>query len=262
MKIGNQTANLCLSLRLDGRFKDFQSVVELGTPDIRPDPDVADRILSRLAENPDMAARDSQPRSDPHSPESVYAALGFNEYRRVDINEARSITRQFDLVANLGATGHCLDQRSVFKNIHDLCRVGGIMIHGLQFQGFPNDSSVNYQPYFFRDLTAANEYELIGLYVGFDAARGDLSSYSDELMKFLAIPAGGGMALFAVLRRTSDRPFATPYDYHFRGNSKLGDEFDYQKAAQAPPHSPAALPTSELVRLLVKKVKRRVGNIF
>ena len=69
--------------------------------------------------------------------------LGFREYLAIDINtELRSIamdlnfilkdkynyTEQFDLVTNNGTGEHIFDQRTVFENMHNLCRVGGVML--------------------------------------------------------------------------------------------------------------------------------------
>jgi len=38
-------------------------------------------------------------------------------------------TNRFDIVTNYGTIEHVNNQHQVFKNMHDMCKVGGIMIH-------------------------------------------------------------------------------------------------------------------------------------
>ena len=72
--------------------------------------------------------------------------IGFSDYLAIDINtELRSIamdlnfilkdkynyTTQFDYVTNNGTGEHIFDQRTVFENMHNLCKVGGTMINVL-----------------------------------------------------------------------------------------------------------------------------------
>ena len=100
--------------------------------------------------------------------------LGFSEYLAIDINtELRSIamdlnfilkdkynyTEQFDLVTNNGTGEHIFDQRTVFENMHNLCRVGGVMLCVLPFAPWINHGFYNYHPALFRDIAAANGYE-------------------------------------------------------------------------------------------------------
>ena len=100
--------------------------------------------------------------------------LGFPEYLAIDINtELRSIamdlnfilrdkydyTQQFDLVTNNGTGEHIFDQRTVFENMHNLCKVGGVMLCVLPFAPWINHGFYNYHPALFRDIAAANGYE-------------------------------------------------------------------------------------------------------
>ena len=100
--------------------------------------------------------------------------LGFSDYLAIDINtELRSIamdlnfilrnkydyTEQFDLVTNNGTGEHIFDQRTVFENMHNLCKVGGIMLCVLPFAPWINHGFYNYHPALFRDIAAANGYE-------------------------------------------------------------------------------------------------------
>ena len=103
-----------------------------------------------------------------------YCDLGFREYSAIDVNtELKSIpmdlnfvlsekynfNKAYDLVTNNGTGEHIFDQKVVFENIHNLCKVGGVMIHVLPFSPWINHGFYNFNPNLFRDLVAANEYE-------------------------------------------------------------------------------------------------------
>lgn len=100
--------------------------------------------------------------------------LGFSNYLAIDINtELRSIAmdlnfilkdkydyrNQFDLVTNNGTGEHIFDQRVVFENMHNLCKVNGVMLCVLPFAPWINHGFYNYNPNLFRDIVAANKYE-------------------------------------------------------------------------------------------------------
>ena len=108
----------------------------------------------------------------------------------LDLNEPALVGIEcFEIVINTGTTEHIFDQRTVFESIHDACTVGGLMVHAVPSQGWPNHGLYNYQPCFFEDLARANEYEK--LYVQYWWQRDD-------------------MLLYVVLRKTRHAPFRVP----------------------------------------------------
>jgi hypothetical protein len=104
---------------------------------------------------------------------SFWTDLGF-EYASIDIDgspgsipldlNVDSIPRKhrgrFDLVTNFGTTEHVCNQLNAFKVIHDLTKLGGLMMHNLPAQGMMNHGLVNYNPKFFWMLARSNGYTL------------------------------------------------------------------------------------------------------
>ena len=103
-----------------------------------------------------------------------FKAMGFGDYLAIDINtELRSIamdlnfilkdkydyTTQFDYVTNNGTGEHIFDQRTVFENMHNLCKVNGTMINVLPFAPWFNHCFYSFHPQLFRDIAAANGYK-------------------------------------------------------------------------------------------------------
>ena len=99
--------------------------------------------------------------------------LGFSDYLAIDVNtELRAVamdlnfilkdkydyTTEFDYVTNNGTGEHIFDQRTVFENMHNLCKPGGVMINVLPFAPWFNHCFYSYHPGLFRDIVAANGY--------------------------------------------------------------------------------------------------------
>lgn len=103
-----------------------------------------------------------------------FTDLGFSNYLAIDVNtELRAVamdlnfilkdkynyTTEFDYVTNNGTGEHIFDQRTVFENMHNLCKPGGIMINVLPFAPWFNHCFYSFHPGLFRDIAAANGYE-------------------------------------------------------------------------------------------------------
>ncbi len=223
MGIGRQVLNLTLSLFKDQQFKDFKSVVELGSQDIHGVSgfEVATVMNQALGVLPPQDA-------DSIDAEWFYKKLGFEKYKCIDmdgrhnalafnLNEDISLKygfkEKFDLVTDHGTTEHCFDQFNVFRNAHNLCAKGGIMIHGLPFQGHINHGLFQYQPALFDALAAANNYQIIGIYLNINSGTGDISTYSNELMKYIKMEFGTtNCMLLVVMKKIDDQEFKIPYD--------------------------------------------------
>jgi SAM-dependent methyltransferase len=161
----------------------FNNIMQLATAKIskhlNPNPTVVEWGNQRFRYSKDWIDKCSQTaeKTIRHPVEYVweyFEDLGFSNYLAIDINtELRSIamdlnfilkdkynyTEQFDLVTNNGTGEHIFDQRTVFENMHNLCKVGGIMLCVLPFAPWINHGFYNYHPALFRDIAAANGYE-------------------------------------------------------------------------------------------------------
>lgn len=77
----------------------------------------------------------------------------------------------FDLVTNCGTGEHVMNQMNFFAVMHDAVRVGGAMFHQMPASGYVDHGYFCYQAQFFRDLAAANNYNLADLWYVY---RGDM----------------------------------------------------------------------------------------
>jgi hypothetical protein len=162
-------------------------VLEFGNQTFRPRPGDLEAVRRTLKNRgqmfDDALLRQIEGRSGSDldaSTADYYRALGFAEYRAVDVNErygslimdlnqdvasAYGFSDAFDLVTNNGTGEHIFNQHAVFLNSHNLCRPGGAMLHCLPFFNWLNHGFYNFNPLLFVDLAAANGYELLRLSV-------------------------------------------------------------------------------------------------
>jgi hypothetical protein len=125
--------------------------------------------------------------------------------------------RRYDLVTNCGTTEHILNQLNAFKLIHDACKVGGLMYHGLPLAGDYTHGLVAYRPRFFRLLAGNNGYEVVAFWGWADNEilpyEEDLAGWVPPLPITFNVPHIVNSAwLHILLRKTSAARFRPPLD--------------------------------------------------
>ncbi len=199
------------------------AIVETGAQDVCVVPEVLEKILE---------TRSFSAHANAVQAAELYAHLGFDHYRCIDANggngalvfdlnkdlrEQYEFGETFDLVTNLGTAEHCFDQHAVFKNLHDLCKPGGIMIHALPAQGNVNHGFYGYNPRFFADLAAANGYEIVDLSFTVD--------YKPVLIQYTKAAFqkwdSHDLLFYAVFRKMNESPFRVPFDGMFASANRI-----------------------------------------
>lgn len=124
----------------------------------------------------------------------------------LDINTCTQadVGYRYNVVANYGTTEHCFDQANCFRLVHDLCLVGGLMIHDVPAGGGIEILRREELAFYFcsvglfRDLAEANGYEQVRL----------------EIYGRASEP--NGYSISAVLRKLVDQPFVVPIQRQYR----------------------------------------------
>ena len=231
MGYGIHGLRITFELHKQGLFNGLKTVIELGSQDIMEQEYAADLLEANFM---------WQATGDKINPEMLYRCLGFQTYKCIDadgrsgalifdlnknIYDVYGYRDQFDFVTNHGTTEHCFDQVNVFRNIHNLCRVGGLMIHGIPFYGYLNHGFYNYNPFFFENLAVANNYKILGMYLNVNKKKGDLLPYSYDLMEVLQNTSSlesMAILLFVILQKEiDDKEFNIPFDRRYVVSSLL-----------------------------------------
>lgn len=115
----------------------------------------------------------------------------------------------FDIVINTGTAEHVFNQYQVFKTIHDVCKVGGLMVHDAPWRGWSNHGFYCYQPCFWDDLAKANGYEVLKIIMADGDQVGPVESFEQAAKIGTLMPLGNTMLVFA-LRKTTAAEFKIP----------------------------------------------------
>ena len=181
-----------------------------------------------------------------------YLDSGFNEYVALDVNtekdaiiadlnEPVELGRQFDLVTNNGTSEHLWNQHQVFKNAHDLCCTGGIMLHCLPCSPWLNHGFYNYNPVLFRDLAHANGYSIalagLGNRWGAFIEMGEWAyvekrprELEENVARILAHKRGEVFVVFG-LCKTQAAPFRMPMQGKYQRDIESGEIKERYRAA-------------------------------
>jgi hypothetical protein len=152
-----------------------------------------------------------------------YEAVDISSYPRtmvIDLNRGHLPfwkRGRYDLVMNCGTTEHVLNQLNAFRLIHDACKVGGVMYHGVPMAGDYNHGFINYHPRFFRDLASANYYEVLDFWgwASEESAplKEDLEGWEfNKPMAFNRPHVAQSAWAHVLLRKRSKGRFRTPLD--------------------------------------------------
>jgi hypothetical protein len=185
------------------------------------------------------------PKTDLQSTKDWYLSLGFDSYLAIDVNTERDAVamdlnvdlgkhyqfdKKFDLVTNNGTGEHVFNQYMVFKNAHDLCKVGGFMIHVLPFYRWVDHGFFSYHPNLFPCLANQNQYQLKELWIASSDTQylhkldvNNLGRNKGWRSKLQLDTWESDPMVAAVFRKVKDAPFEIPIQ-HMYGGENISDD--------------------------------------
>ena len=238
MGIGGPATSALSILHQHGELDGLNSVIEIGAQDLNEShisfvldfPHSVPKTTRALTNDEKLTAKGMLP-------QRMYQKIGITQYESIDTNghnnahvfdmnkdlaQDYGYQEKFDLVTNFGTTEHICNQAQIFKNIHDLCNVNGIMIGIVPFQGAVDHGFFNYQPLFFEHIALANDYDM-NLYWTIASPQlytQNVIPYNNELIKtikesvrnkyFSYIPYEMEEELCYVFRKKNGIPFILP----------------------------------------------------
>ncbi|GEM_PF-603729 len=109
----------------------------------------------------------------------------------LDLPLPSSFLNKFKVVTDYGTSEHVNNQHSVFKNVHDICKDKGIMIHVLPSINSPQGRSERYyySKEFMRELARKCKYEILNLETYKEAPE---SQNSSEAIRAVFMKTRGG----------------------------------------------------------------------
>jgi hypothetical protein len=129
---------------------------------------------------------------------------------------------QYGLTMNMGTSEHVFNQHNFFLQVHNVTKVGGVMVHSVPLTDHGNHGFYAYAPTFFVSLAHYNGYELLGSWQSGKPHVTALQSAFDE-------PSGRRIVLITAMRRVRAGDFSFPLQVNepmwvdARAESRYGD---------------------------------------
>lgn len=141
---------------------------------------------------------------------------------KLDLNVRIQPAKCYDVVFNHGTAEHIFNVANVFKIMHDATLYGGLMLHEAPFTGWVDHGFYCLQPTLFYDVAAANDYEIIGVWIEHLRSKTYFEIESREHVLRMAkcdqLPYDS--MLFVVFRKRIDAPFKVPMQGVYTGVSE------------------------------------------
>ena len=199
--------------------------------------------------------------------EDYFKSVGFKEYKSIDINgaynslqfdlnknisETYNYKEEYDLVINNGTGEHVFNQYALFLNFHNLTKLNGVMLNILPFIDWINHGFYNFNPIFFADLAASNNYEIIkislanrngselrlndeNLSILFEQIKPNRNDSKFEKMIDIAkTKLGRNILLVVITRKLSDNMFKIPLQGKYLNDvSNFKTDYNSQESGSA-----------------------------
>tara|TARA_Y100000294_G_C8525395_1_gene324714 strand:- start:446 stop:1327 length:882 start_codon:yes stop_codon:yes gene_type:complete len=259
MGIGPQIISLYSDIYQDSKIRNNNSVCEIGRQNLVITKNVDDifiKLFKLFNKQPSKDIMKLAPKDNwGIRAKKLYESLGF-EYTSIDIDndEKNEETKsnivmdlnfdelkkdhqnKFDLVTNFGTSEHIFNQLNFFKTMHDLTKVGGLLISEVPCMFGVNHGMFKYEPKFFTDLARSNAYEIIKLILVKNPPSLEMYQWNEKSK----IPDCEDMCIISVMKKTNQNKFCIPlcgnyenkiknevmsrYTYNLEGNLISGDK--------------------------------------
>jgi len=250
MGISPHVFSFFITLYNKGFFNNLNSIMELGSQDFGGDPQDILFFLKSIGKDTSLLSKtyDNQggitikeliKKSCSFSGKVFYEWLGFKNYEcidsdgkwnakifdlNLDLKEKYNYDLQFDVTTNFGTSEHVFNQLMFFKNMHNLTKENGYMIHYVPFKIYQSHCLYHYTTSFFTSLAYYNKYKLVTQWVLLNEKKPTLEIDDKTLGKMYNDREITNIIALYVFQKTSSEEFKIPFqiDSIYFDNNKLG----------------------------------------
>ncbi|HEC06551.1 MAG TPA: hypothetical protein ENJ12_06855 [Thiolapillus brandeum] len=143
---------------------------------------------------------------------------GSSSALKLDLNNPIDLDRQYEITISFGTAEHVFNVFQFFKTLHEVTRPGGIIIISAPFQGWVDHGFFNFQPTFYYDLAATNDYNLLLLLYSKPNSEGWIQVQNREQISELVErdAFSGNGTLFATFQKSSgNTAFSVPMQGYY-----------------------------------------------
>ena len=123
----------------------------------------------------------------------------------------------FDVVMNIGTLEHVFNIAQGFRTVHDVTRVGGLMLHSSPFIGWPDHGFYSVHPTLFFDLAYSNGYKILHMACGEIQPLNQvvLETREDVIKMLVNLKSSRSRMLCCVMKKTREEPFRIPWQGYY-----------------------------------------------
>ena len=287
MGLNYETIQNLIELKKLGHFKNFQKVIEFGTQELHLKKEDFKKLLDKSGyENTDLnlfKGIDNWPKHPRCTAKYFYEMLGFKEYRTLDLNKQfntinhdfneqfldKNFFGKFDLVTDFCACGHAFNIGEAYRTVHNLCKVGGLIIGVLPL--WKGNAFYTYDHHFYEGLAASNNYTIIYnsyvVYTGDKTPAGtDLAFHiplNKSILNTINLSSTTWLGVCFVLKKNTNYEFKFPYQgaYEKSKNNHYGFNRLYHQNpisySYVPEFSLKNIKIKDLVKEIIERVKKK-----
>ena len=246
MGLGKNSLKIFSKLYNEGYFDNVHNVLEFGSQDFGAFPEDIKFFLKSIGKDKNelintykqqggRTIKELIRKNSMFSAKVVYEWLGIKEYECIDsdgkwnakifdlnedIQKKYNYKKQFDLTTNHGNSEHVFNQYMFFKNMHNMTKKGGLMMHVLPLKMDFSHCFYHYTTSFFRDLIIANNYKSVDKLVYQDNLP-PISQVSDETInEMYSDREVHTLMVCYLIKKVNSDEFKTP----FQGNCVYADD--------------------------------------
>jgi len=140
---------------------------------------------------------------------------------KYDLNDPVTLDTRYECTLNNGTAEHVFNVGQFFKTMHERTKPSGLMLHEGPFTGWINHGFYTFQPTLYLDLAAANNYDLLAMFlIDWHAHKIEPIPNRQAIVAMIqrAGEAHRSAGLVVALRKPADdRPFAMPFQGYYAG---------------------------------------------
>jgi len=173
--------------------------------------------------------------------QSLFAAMGMRftavdlvasrgSERIVNLNDplAADLVGAFDVVLDAGTMEHCFNVGQTIRNIVDMTKVGGFVIH-LNPMTMINHGFFNFSPTFYYDFYGQNGHHLVAPIHGVTIKGIEVASYQMDPIRRQPVEDPNG-SIMCLARKMHNRPLIWPMQSKYLKNPSLKGEVQGQES--------------------------------
>lgn len=235
MKIG--LINLALDLYQRGIFKNLDSILDMGTKELR----VSYRDLENSLNQVNISLKHKKfnilkkfPKGKRISTQNFWKLLRAKKYTCIDINKSnksifldlnyplknKNLNSKFDLVIDFGNNEHVFNVGEAYRSMYKMCKKDGLL--WINQSVFGGNGFFNFDQSFFEGFAAANSLSIVHMcyVIPIDTYKQFTIPCDKDLLSILNLNKLDNVDISCIFKKKTNKEFKFNYQFNLNNNQK------------------------------------------